>query len=218
MASILVISCVPDHTSRKEDRPQPLTTTELNQEEETDTRDYWQKPDVVISKMGNIQEKVIADIGAGLGYFSFALANEKAKKVIAIDIDPEMIESLNLLKMIKMETESNFDERFETRLSLANDPLLKDDEVDIILIVNTVTYFENRLDYLSNLKSKLKDNGQLVIVDFKYKRIDPSINPPPTEQRVPLHSLEKEIEQAGYSSFISDDTSLDYSYILVAEK
>ena len=53
-------------------------------------RIVWQKPEEVVRLLGDISDKTIADIGAGSGYFTFRFAL-KAKKVIAIDIDPTMI-------------------------------------------------------------------------------------------------------------------------------
>ena len=47
----------------------------------------WHSPRLLIQQLGNLEDKIIANIGAGpYGYFSFELADEE-KKVIAIDID-----------------------------------------------------------------------------------------------------------------------------------
>ena len=57
-------------------------------------RTIWQQPRMIIQRLGNLQNKVVADIGAGPhGYFSFQLAGE-AKKVLAVDIDREVLLSL----------------------------------------------------------------------------------------------------------------------------
>lgn len=53
----------------------------------------WQKPDLVLNTLGNLENKVVADIGAGTGYFSFRLAM-RAKKVIAIDIDKDVLDTI----------------------------------------------------------------------------------------------------------------------------
>ena len=67
------------------------------EDSESDRRKSWQKPDLVISALGNIDDKIIADLGAGIGYFSFKLIS-LCEKVIAIDIDPEAIEVLEGFK------------------------------------------------------------------------------------------------------------------------
>ena len=61
-------------------------------------RAIWQKPGLVIEKLGDISDKVIADIGAGTGYFSFRLA-PRAKKVIAIEIDEALIKYIDSSKI-----------------------------------------------------------------------------------------------------------------------
>src|SRR5689334_6964637 len=62
-------------------------------------RDQWQKPDVVIAAMGLGPGDIVADIGAGTGYFTMKVAKELAKgnasgKVIAVDIEPNLIRFL----------------------------------------------------------------------------------------------------------------------------
>ena len=64
--------------------PPTTENTGLNSEvNDPDNRMVWQRPDVVIKALGNIENKVIADLGAGIGYFSFKLLSS-AKKVICL--------------------------------------------------------------------------------------------------------------------------------------
>jgi predicted RNA methylase len=51
----------------------------------------WQKPDLVIQQLGDVNGKTVADLGAGTGYFSRRIAY-KGARVIAIDIDPQAIQ------------------------------------------------------------------------------------------------------------------------------
>ena len=53
-------------------------------------RQNWQDPKFVIEALGNLENKSIADIGSGTGYFTFQLA-VPAKKVIAIDIEQRFL-------------------------------------------------------------------------------------------------------------------------------
>ncbi len=176
-------------------------------------RAAWQKPNLVINKLGDISEKVIADIGAGTGYFSFRLV-PKASKVIAIDIDTMMI---NMMDQFSQELSQIYASRFETRLATPDDSSLADEEVDHILMVNTLPYISNRKAYLSALTSKLKDGGSILIMDFKMKRIDEQLAPP-TAYRMHLSEVEQVLIDAGYTLIESDDQSLKYQYIVIAEK
>ena len=67
-------------------------------------RVFWQKPQVVIDKLGDLSDLVVADLGAGSGFFSRRLA-QQAKKVIALEIDQNMIPVIDSLKRIELKPE-----------------------------------------------------------------------------------------------------------------
>jgi 2-polyprenyl-3-methyl-5-hydroxy-6-metoxy-1,4-benzoquinol methylase len=207
---ILLSACIPE---QKPIDPPTVAQQEEQAIDDSDDRAYWQKPHLVLQKIGNLEETVVADIGAGMGYFTFELASKRAKKVIAIDIDKEMIEFLNLFK-----NASDFGSRVEVRHATPDDPKIAEEEVDVILIVNTIAYIENKIEYLSNLRTKLKENGKIIIVDFKTKRLPEDINAPDYENRVYLHLIEEEMLNSGFTKVVSDDTSLDYQYIVEGYK
>ncbi|MCB0617513.1 MAG: class I SAM-dependent methyltransferase [Saprospiraceae bacterium] len=180
---------------------------------ESKDRVFWQKPDLVIDRLGDLSEKTVADIGAGSGYFARRLAH-KAKRVIAVDIDEQFVEFMDSIKLVELPKE--LQGRFETRLATPEDAKLRNGEANIVLLVNTYIYVPNRIDYLLRLKEGLASGGTLVIIDFKKKRIP--MNNPPADIRLPLYQVEAELEQAGYHRIISDDTSLDYQYIVMATR
>jgi len=176
-------------------------------------RDIWQKPSIVLDLLGDLSDKTVADIGAGTGYFTFRIAL-KAQKVIAIDIDTF---SLELINTFKRNLPPELQGKIETRLADPDDPQLENEETDIIVIINTISEISERKEYLKTLLPGLKKGGKLVIVDYKLKKL-PIQEAPPQEQRVPLNILENELAQIGYDPVISDDTSLDYQYIVFAHK
>jgi len=173
-------------------------------------RTIWQKPDVVINQMGDLSQKTIADIGAGTGYFSFRMGI-KAKKVIAIDIDKAVLDTINQFIPLLPE---KFRQKIETRLAKTDDPMLLPEEVDLVVIINTVTYIPDLDNYLQILRKGLKKGGEIMIVDYKMKRLP--INAPPRDQRMYLDVLEDKLEKNGFTLDYSDDTSLDYQFILKA--
>jgi SAM-dependent methyltransferase len=175
-------------------------------------RIVWQKPEEVVKLLGDISDKTIADIGAGSGYFTFRFAM-KAKKVIAIDIDPTMIQ---IVETFKQQLPQEIQNKIETRLALPSDPKILKEEADIIVIINTIGYIENRKKYLKQLHRGLSENGEIFILDFKTKNIP--INAPDMEYRVPLGTLENELNSSGYEITLSDDRTLDYQYIIKATK
>lgn len=176
-------------------------------------RDVWQKPEVVIGKMGDLSNKTVADIGAGSGFFSRRLA-QQAKHVIAVEIDPRFIQFMDSIKRVELKPE--YQKRFETRLGQPNDPKLKPGEADIVLVVNTFIYIQDRIAYLKNLLNVLPKGGRVIIVDFKKKRMP--IKYPKPEVRLELYQVENELDAAGFTIIESDDCALDYQYIVMAGK
>ncbi len=196
----------------KKSEPDSIAETYFEENSTNIGRAIWQKPGLVIKKLGDVSDKVIADLGAGTGYFSFKLALQ-AKKVIAIDIEPTLLKYIDSTKA-KLPLDKI--DRIETRLAQVDDPNLKAEEADIILIINTVAYIDDIPAYLQTLKKGMKKGGQIMIIDYKMKRLP--INAPPKSERVYLDKLEDMLIGAGYKVIETDDTSLDYQYIIKAEK
>jgi len=175
----------------------------------------WQKPNLVIERLGDdLRGKVIADIGAGpTGFFSMLLARRGAQ-VLAIDIDPA---ALSYIEKEKASLDSTQRHLIKTRLARVDDPRLNKEEIDAVLIVNTMAYLGNKPAYLKNLRNNLKPGGKIVIVDFKMKRLPVQIAPPKAE-RIYEDVVEEYLYQAGFKNIILDDQSLNYQYIVTAEK
>lgn len=186
------------------------------QDTESDERSNWQKPEFVIASMGDLTGKTLADIGSGaLGYFVFKILGQtEVERLVAVDIDPEAVKMLNILKDALSEEKAS---KLDIRLAKEDDPKLKKSEIDVILFVNTIPYLPDRVNYLSKLKEALKPGGRVVIVDFKTKRIPDFVGAPLYEDRVYLHVIEEELYQAGYKNITTNDTELDFQYLITAE-
>lgn len=178
--------------------------------EDVRDRTIWQKPYEVIHLLGSLEGKTIADIGAGSGYFAFRFVYE-ADKVIAIDIEPELIQ---LMDQEKKYYKQELQNKFEARLATPDDPKLNPQEVDIVFISNTYTLISNRVAYLKRLKNKFKPGGRIMIVDFK-KKLTPI--GPIQKNRLAQSEVEQELIDAGYELVFSNDRMLEYQYIIVAE-
>ncbi len=223
-----LFACQPDGGGERgatDDRPRieappldtsPYPTTERKagfaEDYLSTNRGIWQKPELVLNLLGDLEGKTIADIGAGTGFFSLRLT-PKAEKVIAIDIDPRFVNFLDSLKTRELPPEMQ--PRLETRLAKPDDPLLAPEEADVVLIVNTYMYLKNRVAYLENLHKGISPGGTLLIIDFKKKRTPVG---PPSEVRIPLYQVEEDLYEAGYRNIQTNDTALDYQYIVIAEK
>lgn len=173
-------------------------------------RSSWQQPAFIVSKLGDIKGKKIADIGAGTGYFTFHLAYLNSN-VIAIDIDPLM---LNYIDTYKKKLPEEFIDNIETRLADLDDPNLLPGEIDRALIINTIGYIENLGDYLATVKPSIMSGGKLVIVDYKQKDMD---IPAVIEKIVGVSELSILLEEAGYTNITIDDETLKYQYVVTAD-
>ncbi|WP_116126221.1 class I SAM-dependent methyltransferase [Lewinella sp. IMCC34183] len=175
-------------------------------------RHVWQKPGVVIDVLGDIEEKVIADIGAGEGFFARRLA-PLADRVIAVEIDPRWIAYLDTVR--RTELPASLQPRLQPRLAKPDDPMLEYREVDIVLFVNTLYLIDEPEAYLHKLIPALRPGGRVVIVDWKKQ--DTALGPDPSE-RIGLSDLAAMLERAGFEIVSTNNTELDYQYIMVAEK
>ena len=203
---------IPDGYDTSNDSRIKPPSEEEGIETNIEIRGIWQKPNVVIDKLGNLEGKVVADIGAGpYGYFTLRIAHQTpAKKILALDIDINAVKFIEGAKILLAE---NIRNRIETRLVLPDDPKLKPEEADVVLIVNTYTYFEDKVNYLKNLKKGIAKNGKIVIIDFKKKHTPVG---PPIINRIALGDVEQHLIEAGYRNIDSDDKTLEYQYIITA--
>lgn len=173
-------------------------------------RTEWQNPDYILNFLGDLEDKVVADIGAGSGYFTFKLA-KTAEKVIALDIDPKALEYIESQKEIVGEWSNNI----EARLTPPDVPNLLTDEADLVLIVNTYSYIPNKEIYFPRLLQGMKVGGTLVIVDFKKGDIPVG---PADEFKTDPKDVRSSLRKASFRKININQESLQYQYIITAEK
>lgn len=166
---------------------------------EDPSRDAWQKPHEVITALAFKPEEVIADIGAGTGYFTRRFANH-ARSVIAVDIDSKLLGSLK----------ANAPTNVATILASADDPKLKPQSVDTIFICNVLHHVEKRSAYLPKLRGALKPGGRIVVLEF-HKRELP-VGPPPS-MKIEQSALIAEFSEAGFA-LAREHTFLPHQYFL----
>ena len=173
-------------------------------------RDAYQKPNEVISALKLKPGEIIADIGAGSGYFTFRLARQVGSqgRVYAVDVSPDMIIHLN--RRIRDLGVTNV----ATILCPPDDPLLADASVDRFFICDTWHHIQDHPHYLGLLKRMLKPDGQIVMID--YKKTQTPLGPP-MEIRISHDDLAREMEANGFR-LKTEHTFLPYQYFIVFEK
>jgi ubiquinone/menaquinone biosynthesis C-methylase UbiE len=162
-------------------------------------RDEWQKPHAVITALALEPQEVIADIGAGTGYFSRRFAHH-AKLVYAVDIEPKLLDRLQVDKP----------KNVELVVAAPDDPKLPSGSVDTAFFCNVLHHIEKRPDYLRKLSAAVKPEGRIVILEF-HKRPLP-VGPPETMKLAPAEVI-AELQAAGWKLAREHDV-LPYQYFL----
>jgi SAM-dependent methyltransferase len=130
-------------------------------------REAWQKPDQIMDALGIADGGVVADIGAGGGWFTIRLSRRVGPNglVYAQDIQQAMIDAIN--RRIERENLQNV----RTVLGTETDPNLPRG-LDAVLIVNAYHEMDNPakpeviLTLLKNIARALKPQGRVGVVDF----------------------------------------------------
>jgi arsenite methyltransferase len=170
-------------------------------------RDAYQKPHEVVTALNLQDGDVVADIGAGSGYFSFRLVNHVGGKgrVYAVDINPDMIRYMN--RRIRDLGLKNL----ITILSDPDDPLLTKASVDVIFLCEVWHHIENQTQYLARLRQILKPSGRVVMIDFHKRELPVG---PPVEMKIAREDVLGQMQPNGFR-LVKEYTFLPYQYFLV---
>jgi ubiquinone/menaquinone biosynthesis C-methylase UbiE len=152
-------------------------------------RDEWQMPGRVIDALALAPGQVVADLGAGTGYFSVRLARATARpKVFAVDIEKAMVDYIRQRAAKEGVKEVV---AIQGSATAANLP----EPVDVVLVVDTYHHIANRPEYFRELRKSMKPSARLAIVDFR--KGAPS--GPPEAFRFTPEQITAELKQAGFS-------------------
>jgi FkbM family methyltransferase len=174
----------PDHMHHRFDDPERYAKSF-----DDPARDAWQMPARLIESLALKRDAVVADIGAGTGYFTVRLAQAvPSGTVYAVDIEHAMLEHIQ--KRAKAQSLNNV-MTVHAGATSANLPK----PVDVILVVDTYHHIPNRAAYFADLKKSLTSGGRVAIVDFKKDAPEG----PPREFRFEADQIIAEMKQAGYT-------------------
>lgn len=131
------------------------------------TRLYWQMPNRVLDAINVKEGMVVADLGAGDGYFTFVISKRVGEmgKVYASDIDN------HALQVIRDRCREEGLENISVVLGTEDDPKLPEKTFDIVLMVNTIHLVKNPSILLKHVAGSLKPGGYLVIVQWDTEKM-----------------------------------------------
>ncbi|MCC7179381.1 MAG: class I SAM-dependent methyltransferase [Acidobacteria bacterium] len=177
---------------------------------EAPDRDQWQRPDRIMDALGIADASVVADVGAGSGWFTIRLARRVGPQgiVYAQDVQQEMLNAIT--RRVQREGLANV----RTVLGLGSDPRLPRESLDAVLLVDAYHEIEDRVTMLANIAKALKPQGRLGVVDFKLEGSGPG---PEAEERVSPDVVASDAASAGLR-VVGTETYLPYQYFLIFGK
>ena len=125
-------------------------------------REREERTDLLIDNLPLAEDSVVADIGAGSGYFTFEIVQRVPQgKVLAVDIQQEMLD------IIAARQSAGAITNIETVMGAEDNPNLSASSVDLILIVDAYHEFSYPYEMGVAMARSLKTGGQLVLIEYR---------------------------------------------------
>jgi ubiquinone/menaquinone biosynthesis C-methylase UbiE len=157
-------------------------------------RDQWQRAADVFEAMGLGPGSVVADLGAGSGWFTTRLASAVGTngRVYAVDVNPV---SLRELREALPKELTNI----EIVRGDENDPKLPAGQLDAVLVVNAYHEFAEYAAVLDNVRAALKPGGRLVLIEPTPLRAEDTTRAAQAKRhQIAIEFAEADLTQAGF--------------------
>ncbi|MBN3583631.1 class I SAM-dependent methyltransferase [Algoriphagus aestuarii] len=164
---------------------------------------------IALKNLPITEESIVADIGAGSGYYSFRIAALVPNgKVYAVEIQDEAISYLNdKIEDLKIEN-------VETVKGSEKSPNLPEKSVDLAIMVDVYHELAYPAEILQNIYKSLKPNGKILLLEYRGE--DPSINIKPLH-KMTENQVKKELKANGFK-FVKNGKFLPIQHFLIFEK
>src|SRR5207302_7052861 len=137
----------------------------------------------VLDALGVTANMVVADVGAGTGYFTVRLA-KRASSVYTTDLQPEM------LRLLDARLTKNGIHNVQLVRGGDHDANLPSSCCDLILMVDVYHELADPPAILAGLRHALRSHGRLVLVEYRGE--DPAVAIKP-EHKMTLPQIKKEL-------------------------
>jgi SAM-dependent methyltransferase len=164
---------------------------------ERGTRESEERTSTLLDALELRPDMVVADIGAGSGYFTMPMARRVPKgRVLATDIQTEMIDFLEA--RARTEGLSNV----EGVLGRTDDAMLPTSGVDLVLLVDAYHQFDRPWEMARSIRRALRPGGRVALVEYRAE--DPSVPIKPLH-RMSVAQARLEWEAAGFRWVATDE-------------
>jgi len=216
LAAVLLALGVAFPLRAQETPPQPYHSTTDHRFEDVERwkrvfddpeRDHWQEPTKVVAALEIRPGMVVADLGAGTGYFSRRLSDAVGPTgtVLAVEVEP------SLVTYLRERSEREGTANVVPILASRQNPRLPAGSTDLIVLVDTFHHIDDRLGYFRSLKRSLRAGGRVAVIDWKKKELPVG---PPLDHKLAREQVVEEMAAAGYV-LATESTILPYQYFLV---
>ena len=173
---------------------------------ERDDREATEKPEHVLDVLEIKPGDVVADVGAGSGYFTVRIAKRVGPRgrVLATDLQPEM------LSLLREKTKAQGLTNVVPILATESDAKLPRAEVDLVLMVDVYHELPKPKETLAMIHASLRQGGRVALVEYRGE--DPSV-PIKPEHKMTLAQIKKELGGNGFT-FLASDESLPQQRIV----
>lgn len=172
-------------------------------------RARWQKPAVLVRALGLRRGQVVAEIGAGPGYFTPRLARAVGPSGHVYAVDPEAA----VLDVLRRRLARTGLRNVTPVLGRDDDPLLPRGRCQVAVLINVFHHMHGRVGFLRRLVAALPKNARVVNVDWDETT---EFGPPP-KIRVPRARFLRDARRAGLR-LVADRRLLPHQYFLVLRR
>jgi SAM-dependent methyltransferase len=177
---------------------------------ESPKRDQWQMPQQVLDALHLSEGSVVADIGAGGGYFTEKLCRRVGASghIYATDVQDVMIRKL--AKRVQKRGLANV----SVIRGEFHDPKLPPGTCDWLFLSSVYKEIDERVAYMKTARQALKNKGRVAIIEYRTDAKEPG---PPRKYRLPEQQVIAEMEAAGFG-LVEQFDFLPREYFLVFER
>ncbi len=172
-------------------------------------REEEERPSQALPQLGLKPGMTVCDMGCGNGFYSIEMAKRvlPGGKVLAVDIQPEM------LHLLKLRCDEVKIDNVKPLQGTVVDPQLAPNTVDLVLMVDVYHEFSHPVQMLAAIRQSLKPGGQIALLE--YREEDPRV-PIKPEHKMSKKQILKEYEANGFK-LVREYDELPWQHLMFFE-